>query len=87
MAKVIVHDQDMHFEKEADFVMTITVTMHPFGEVEALNASTGKFHPEITAYAMGNVVGKFLNEASQENLGTRMTVWDKFIKGMVKYKG
>ena len=86
MAKVTVHDEGMHFEKEADFVITITATIHPSGKVEALSASTGKFHPEITAYAMGNVVGKFLNEVPQENLGTRMTVWDEFIKGMVQHK-
>lgn len=86
MAKVTVHDEDMHFDKKADFVMAITATMHPYGKVEALGASTGKFHPEITAYAMGNVMGKFLNEVSQEKLSTRMTVWDEFIKGMVDYK-
>ena len=86
MAKVTVHDQDMHFEKESDIVTAIMVTMHPHGKVEALSASTGKFHPEITAYAMGNVVGKFLNEVSQEKLSTRMTVWDEFIKGMADYK-
>ena len=86
MAKVTVHDEDMHFDKKADFVMAITATMHPYGKVEALSASTGKFRPKITAYAMGNVVGRFLNEVSQENLGTRMTVWDEFIKGMFEYK-
>lgn len=86
MAKVTVHDEGMHFEKEADFVITITATIHPSGKVEALSASTGKFHPEITAYAMGNVVGKFLNEASQENLGTGINVWEEFIKGMAKYQ-
>lgn len=52
MAKVTVHDEDMHFDKKADFVMAITATMHPYGKVEALSASTGKFHPKITAYAM-----------------------------------
>lgn len=87
MAKVIVKDKDMNFEKEADFIMAISIEMHPCGKVEALNASTGKFHPEITAYAMGNVVGKFLNEVSQENLSTRMTVWGEFIKGMMKHQG
>lgn len=66
MAKVIVHDEDMHFDKKADFVMAITATMHPYGKVEALSVSTGKFHPKITAYAMGNVVGRFLNEVSQD---------------------
>lgn len=86
MAKVTVHDQDMHFEKGSDFVTAIMVTMHPHGKVEALSASTGKFHPKITAYAMGNVVGRFLNEVSQDNLDTRMTVWDEFIKGMFEYK-
>ena len=86
MVKVTVHDQDMHFEKESDFVTAIMVTMNQHGKAEALSVSTGKFHPEITAYAMGNVVGKFLNEVSREKLSTRMTVWDEFIKGMVEYK-
>ena len=86
MAKVTVHDEGMHFDKKADFVMAITATMHPYGKVEALSASTGKFHPKITAYAMGNVVGRLLNEVSQDNLGTRMIVWDEFIKGMFEYK-
>lgn len=86
MAKVIVHDQDMHFEKESDFATAIMITMNQHGKVEALSASTGQFHPEITAYAMGDVVGKFLNEVSQEKLSTRMTVWNEFIKGMVEYK-
>lgn len=30
--------------------------------------------------------GTIGNEVSQENLGTRMTVWDEFIKGMVEHK-
>lgn len=86
MAKVIVQNQDMNFEKEADFIMTISIAMHPHGKVEALNASTGKFHPEIMAHAIGNTIGKFLNQVSQENLGTRMTVWSKFAEGLMEYQ-
>lgn len=86
MAKVTVHDEDMHFDKKADFGMIMITKLGDNGAIDLKAASFGKGNAVETAYALGQGMGNTLNALAGKNPAKRVMVRDAFIKGMVKHQ-
>lgn len=81
MAKVIVKNEDTHFEKEAECVLAITITSGS-EKTDAATAFVGKFRLKDGAYMIGKGIRGVLDKIAGENTIARMVVWDSFVEGL-----